>query len=304
MRGVVQQGFLLFKGPAPLTLSRQMPLKTSPALKRGEVEIAWWQLARGRNGRYYAPMAGHSQFKNIMHRKGKQDAQKAKIFNKIAREIVLAVRGSGEDPNANPRLRAALTAARAANMSNDRISRAIKTGSGVGAADNTEEIRYEGYGPGGVALIIEALTDNRQRTAPEIRSTMSKHGGALGETNSVAFQFKRQGQIIYPAAVGSADAVFEAAVDCGADNVDSTSDTHTIVTTIESFASILDQLINRFGAPQQSGLVWEPTVTVPVAGDNATSLMKLLNALDDLDDVQHVFGNFEIDEALIEKMAS
>ena len=249
-------------------------------------------------------MAGHSQFKNIMHRKGKQDAQKAKIFNKIAREIVLAVRGGSEDPNTNARLRAALTAARGANMSNDRIARAIKTGSGAGAADNTEEIRYEGYGPGGVALIIEALTDNRQRTAPEIRSTMSKHGGTLGETNSVAFQFKRLGQIVYPASIGSADAVFEAAVECGAENVESGSDEHSISTTPESFAPILDALINRFGAPVQSGFVWEPSVTVPVSGENAYALTKLLNALDDLDDVQQVFGNFEMDDATMERLAS
>lgn len=249
-------------------------------------------------------MAGHSQFKNIMHRKGKQDAQKAKIFNKIAREISVAVRSSGEDPNANPRLRAALLAGRAANMSNDRINRAIKTGSGSLGADTTEEIRYEGYGPGGIALIIEALTDNRQRTAPEIRSTMSKHGGVLGETNSVSFQFKRLGQIIYPSTIGSADTVFETAAELGAENVESDNDTHRITTQVENFSAVLLALIEKFGAPTESGFVWDAMNTVAVSGDNATSLTKLLNALDDLDDVQQVFGNFELDEALLEKLAS
>ena len=155
-------------------------------------------------------MAGHSKFKNIQHRKGKQDAQKAKIFNKIAREISTAVRQGGEDPNSNPRLRAAILAGRASNMTNERVKSAIKSG-GSADTDNTEEIRYEGYGPGGIALIIEALTDNRQRTAPEIRATMSKHGGAMGEMNSVAFQFKRVGQIIYPAKVANSDTMFETA---------------------------------------------------------------------------------------------
>jgi YebC/PmpR family DNA-binding regulatory protein len=249
-------------------------------------------------------MAGHSQFKNIMHRKGKQDAQKAKAFNKIAREIVVAVRGGGEDPNANPRLRVALLAARAVNMPNERITRAIKTGTGENSAADVEEIRYEGYGPGGVALIIEALSDNRQRTAPEIRSTMSKHGGALGETNSVSFQFSYQGEIVYPAKIGSADAVFEAAVEAGADNVESTNKEHIITTSVKDYAAASSVLSEKFGAPTQSGFVWQPHNRIAVSGDNAASLVKLLNALDDLDDVQQVFGNYEIEESLLEKLAS
>ncbi len=249
-------------------------------------------------------MAGHSQFKNIMHRKGKQDAQKAKIFNRIARDIVLAVRASGEDPNGNPKLRAALVTARAAKMPNDRITRAIKTGSGALAGADPEEIRYEGYGPGGIALIIEALTDNRQRTAPEIRTAMSKHGGALGETNSVSFQFKRQGEILYPAKIGAADTIFEIAAEAGADNVESDKDEHYITTSVENYASVLEALTEKFGAPLQNALTWEAHNKLPVSGDHAASLMKLLHALEDLDDVQNVFGNFEIDTAFMEKLSA
>jgi YebC/PmpR family DNA-binding regulatory protein len=249
-------------------------------------------------------MAGHSQFKNIMHRKGKQDAQKAKIFNRIARDIVLAVRASGEDPNGNPKLRMALVAARGANMPNDRITRAIKTGSGALAGADPEEVRYEGYGPGGIAIIIEALTDNRQRTAPEIRTAMSKHGGTLGETNSVSFQFKRQGEILYPAKIGAADTVFETAAEAGADNVESDTTEHYITTSVESYASVLDALTEKFGTPLQSAIVWEAHNKLPVSGEQATSLVKLLHALEDLDDVQNVFGNFEIDTALMEKMSA
>lgn len=248
-------------------------------------------------------MAGHSKFKNIMHRKGKQDAKKAKIFNKIAREISVAVRQSGEDPNSNPRLRAAMLAARAANMTNDRIKSAVKAGSD-NVADNSEEIRYEGYGPGGIALIIEALTDNRQRTAPVIRSTMGKHGGAMGEMNSVAFQFKRVGQIIYPASVANADAMFETALEAGADNVESDNDTHDITTAIEDYSAVLQVLFDKFGAPEESGFVWLPENTIAVSGDQATSLMKLINALEEIDDVQQVFGNYEFDEETMERLSA
>lgn len=248
-------------------------------------------------------MAGHSKFKNIQHRKGKQDAAKAKIFNKLAREISTAVRGGGEDPNSNPRLRAAILAARAANMTNDRIKNAIKSG-GDNATDNHEEIRYEGYGPGGVALIVEALTDNRQRTAPEIRSTMSKHGGAMGEMNSVAFQFKRVGQIIYPASVADADSMFEVALEAGAENVESDDEFHDITTAIGDYTSVLQILFDKFGAPEESGLVWLPENTVPVSEENAAGLLKLINALEDLDDVQQVFGNYDIDEDVLERLSA
>lgn len=249
-------------------------------------------------------MAGHSQFKNIMHRKGAQDRKKAKIFNKLGREIVIAVRQGGDDANSNSKLRSALITARAANMPNERIQKAIKTGLGENMADNVEDIRYEGYGPGGIALIIEAMTDNRNRTAPEIRTVMSKFGGALGETNSVAFQFRRAGQLIYPASIGSADTVFEAAVEAGADNVDSTDETHDITTAIEDYSAVLEKMVETFGAPQESGLVWIPSNTITVTGDHAAQLIKLLTALEDLDDVQQVFGNYEIDATLMEKLSA
>jgi YebC/PmpR family DNA-binding regulatory protein len=249
-------------------------------------------------------MAGHSKFKNIMHRKGKQDAQRAKQFNKISREITVAVRSGGEDPNGNPRLRAALTAARLCNMTNDRIQRAIKTATGAGDADNTEEIRYEGYGPGGVALIIEALTDNRNRTAPEVRSTLSKYGGSLGETNSVAFQFERIGQIIYPLKTASADAMFEAAVEAGADNVESDDEQHVITTSIEGFASCLNVMIEKYDAPIESGFIWQAHNMLPMSGDQATAVMKLLNMLDDLDDVQDVYSNADFDPAFLAEQAA
>jgi YebC/PmpR family DNA-binding regulatory protein len=248
-------------------------------------------------------MAGHSQFKNIMHRKGAQDRKKAKIFNRIGRDITLAVRQSGEDQSINTKLRAAIIAARAANMPNDRVQRAIKSALGTGA-DNSEEIRYEGYGPGGVALIIEALTDNRMRTAPEIRTVMGKFGGNLGETGSVSFQFTRVGQFVYPAKIGSADAVLEAAIEAGADNAESDAEYHTITTAPENYAAATELLIEKFGSPTESGLVWNPVNTIPVSGDNAAQLIKLIAALEDLDDVQQVFGNFEMDDTTMQRLTA
>ena len=248
-------------------------------------------------------MAGHSHAKNIMHRKGAQDRKKAKVFNKIGREIVLAVKQGGEDLSTNTKLRAAIVAARIANMPNDRVQRAIKSALGVDT-DNTEEIRYEGYGPGGVALIIEALTDNRMRTAPEIRATMGKYGGNLGESNSVAFQFKRVGQFIYPAKIGIADAVFEAALEAGADNVESDAEYHDITTTPENYAAASEILLAKFGTPQESGFVWLPQNTITISGDNATQLMKMIQALEELDDVQQVFGNFDMDKATMERLTA
>ena len=248
-------------------------------------------------------MAGHSKFKNIQHRKGKQDGQRAKQFNKVAREISVAARTGGEDPNGNPRLRAALQAARACNMPNDRVNRAIKSGTGTDA-DNTEEIRYEGYGPHGVALIIEALTDNRNRTAPEIRSVLSKHGGSLGETNSVSYQFQRSGQIIYPLSVGDADTIFAAAVEAGADDVETTDTQHIITTAIEQFAPALNKLIDVLDVPEESGFVWQANNPMVINGDKAASMLKLLNALDDLDDVQDVYTNIEFDDEFLAAQAA
>ncbi|MEO0393772.1 MAG: YebC/PmpR family DNA-binding transcriptional regulator, partial [Pseudomonadota bacterium] len=191
-------------------------------------------------------MAGHSKFKNIMHRKGAQDAKRARLFTKIAREITVATKSGMPDPAMNPRLRAAIATAKQANMPNERIDRAIKSGSGEGDAETYDEIRYEGYGPGGVAVIIEALTDNRNRTAAEIRTAFTKHGGSLGETNSVSFMFDRVGQIVYPGAAGDADEIFEVAVEAGAENVESSDESHEITTPVEEFAAVRDALARFF----------------------------------------------------------
>ncbi|WP_114394540.1 YebC/PmpR family DNA-binding transcriptional regulator [Oleisolibacter albus] len=249
-------------------------------------------------------MAGHSQFKNIMHRKGAQDAKRQKIFNKLAREITVAAKSGLPDPAMNPRLRAAIQAARAGNMPKDRIERAIKQGTAGGGDDtNYDEVRYEGYGPGGVALIIEALTDNRNRTAGEVRTAFTKFGGTLGETNSVSFMFNRVGQVTYPASAASADAMLEAAIEAGADDVQSDEDAHVVTTATDTLGAVRDALEAKFGAPESAKLTWTPMNTVPVAAeDTATSLMKLLDQLEDNDDVQSVIGNFDIPADLMEKL--
>lgn len=248
-------------------------------------------------------MAGHSQFKNIMHRKGAQDAKRGKLFTKLIRELTTAARAGLPDPAANPRLKAAVTAARAANMPKDTIERAIKRGAGGGDDTNYEEVRYEGYGPGGVALIVEALTDNRNRTASEVRSAFSKAGGALGETNSVSFMFDRVGDIAFPVGAGSADAMFEAGLEAGASNVESGAEVHEIVTTIEDFAQVRDALEAKFGAPERAKLAWHPKTTVAVDEATAESLFKLIEALEDNDDVQTVWGNYEVADAILQKLA-
>jgi len=245
-------------------------------------------------------MAGHSQFKNIMHRKGAQDARKAKVFNKLAREITVAAKSGLADPAANPRLRAAIQAARQQNMPRDRIDRAIRSASGSDDA-NYEEVRYEGYGPGGVALIVEALTDNRNRTAADIRSAFAKHGGNLGETNSVSFMFERVGLILYPAVVADADAMFEAALEAGAENVEF-DDGHEITTTIENLAAVRDALEAKFGTAESARLTWRPLNRLSPDADSAATLIKLLDALDDNDDVQTVLGNFEISDEVMARL--
>ncbi|MBM3505450.1 MAG: YebC/PmpR family DNA-binding transcriptional regulator [Alphaproteobacteria bacterium] len=251
-------------------------------------------------------MAGHSQFKNIMHRKGAQDAKRAKVFGKIIRELTVAAKMGQPDPNANPRLRAAILAAREANLPKDTMERAIRRGSGQdGDGAAYEEVRYEGYGPGGVALIVEALTDNRNRTASEIRTLFQKHGGSLGETNSVAFQFKRVGSIRYPVATGSADAMLEAAIECGADECESSADAHELTTATESFNEVREAVEKKFGAPQAAELTWKPNITVPVEDhETAGSLFKLIEALDDNDDVQRVAGNFEVPDSLMARLGA
>ena len=246
-------------------------------------------------------MAGHSKFKNIMHRKGAQDKKRAKVFSRIIKELTVAAR-DGTDADSNPRLRTALLAARAANMPKDNIDRVLKRAEG-GEAENYDEIRYEGYGPGGVALIIEALTDNRNRTASEVRAAFTRVGGSLGETGSVNFMFDRVGQILYPSGAGDADAVFEAAVEAGADNVESDGDGHEITTGPDDFNNVREALETSFGAPEEAGLAWKPQNTVTVDEEQARTLLKLLDALDDLDDVQSVASNGDIPDDVIARLA-
>jgi YebC/PmpR family DNA-binding regulatory protein len=247
-------------------------------------------------------MAGHSQFKNIMHRKGRQDAVRARLFTRLQREVQVAAKSGLPDPTLNPRLRSAIHAAKAANVPKDVIDRAIKRAQG-GDAESYDEVRYEGYGPGGVAVIVEALTDNRNRTASSVRSTFSKYGGSLGETNSVSFQFNRVGSIRYPAAVADANAVLEAAIDAGADDVESGEEAHEILCAPDELDAVREVLEARFGPPEQAALSWRPQVTVPVDDERAEGLVKMLQALDDNDDVQRVFANFEMSEAALERLA-
>ena len=248
-------------------------------------------------------MAGHSQFKNIMYRKGAQDKKRAKIFTKIIRELTTAARSGLPDPNSNPRLRAAITAAKEANMPKDTVERAIKRGSGTEAGENYEEVRYEGYGPGGIAIIVEALTDNRNRTASDIRAAFTKTGGNLGESNSVSFMFDRLGQVTYPAATASSDAMFEAAAEAGADNVES-GEEHVVTCVPEALNEVRDALERRFGAPASARLVWKPKSLTPVEGEAAEALFKLLEALEDSDDVQNLFANFEVADDVMARLSA
>ena len=248
-------------------------------------------------------MAGHSQFKNIMHRKGRQDAQKSKLFGKLAREITVAAKLGTPDPAMNPRLRAAVIAARQENMPKDNIERAIKKAAG-GEGENYDEIRYEGYGPGGVAVIVEALTDNRNRTASNVRSTFSKNGGALGETNSVGFMFDRLGEIYYPAAAGTEDKVMEAAIEAGADDVESDEDGHSIYTSFEAMAEVAAALEKSLGEPESAKFVFRPQNYVPVDAEKGSALLKLIGLLEEDDDVQSVYSNFDMsDEDLAKAQA-
>jgi len=245
-------------------------------------------------------MAGHSKFKNIMHRKGAQDAKRAKKFTRLIKELVVAAK-SGTDPEANPRLRTALLACRSANMPKDNIERVLKKAEG-GDSEQYDEIRYEGYGPGGVAVIVEALTDNRNRTASEVRATFGKFGGNLGETGSVNFMFDRVGQIIYPADAAGDEAMFEGALEAGADNVESDENGHEVTTAVEDFNAVREAMESKFGAPEEAGLTWKPQNTTPINEDQAQTFMKLMDALDDLDDVQSVSSNVDIPEDIMAEM--
>jgi len=249
-------------------------------------------------------MAGHSQFKNIMFRKGAQDKKRGKMFTKLIREITTAARTGLPDPAANPRLRAAVLAARQANMPKDTVERAIKRGAGGESGEAYDEVRYEGYGPGGVAVIVEALTDNRNRTASDVRAAFTKSSGALGETNSVSFMFDRVGEIVYPAAVASADDVLEAAIESGASDAESGDESHVVLTGIDDFNDVRDALEGRFGEAQSARLTWRPKTTSPIDEETATSLFKLLETLEDSDDVQNVYANFEVAEDVMARLSA
>jgi YebC/PmpR family DNA-binding regulatory protein len=248
-------------------------------------------------------MAGHSQFKNIMHRKGRQDAAKSQAFSKLSREITVAAKHGSPDPGMNPRLRLAIQNARAENMPKDKIERAIKKAEG-GDADSYEAIRYEGYGTGGVAIIVEALTDNRNRTAGAVRSSFAKFGGNLGESGSVAFMFERVGEITYPAGAGDADKVLEAAIEAGADDVASDDEGHTVTCAFESLGEVASALETGLGEPRSVKAVWKPKVMAPVDEDTARTVMKLVAALDADDDVQAVFANLEVSEDVLRRLTA
>ena len=243
-------------------------------------------------------MAGHSKFKNIQFRKGAQDKKRSKLFSKLSRDITLAAKQGLPDPNANARLRLAINNARAESMPRDNIERAIKKAAGV-ETDNYEEIRYEGFGPGGVGVIVEVLSDNRNRAAASVRSLFGKNGGNLGETGSVSFMFERLGQIVYPASAGSEDAVMEAAIEAGAQDVESDEDGHTVFTAFEDLNAVIEALEASLGPAKSTAIVWRPKTLTPVSSDDAAALFKLIDALDDDDDVQTVYTNADFtDEQL------
>jgi len=240
-------------------------------------------------------MSGHSKFKNIQFRKGAQDKKRSKIFSKLSRDITLAAKQGIPDPTANARLRLAIATARAESMPKDNIDRAIKKAMG-GETDSFEDIRYEGFGPGGVGLIVEVLTDNRNRAAASVRTIFGKNGGNMGESGSVAFMFDRVGEIVYPASAASEDKVMEAAIEAGAEDVESDADGHLITTLFEDLSTVAEALEASLGAPKSTGVVWRPKTEVPVSSAEAATIMKLIEALDDDDDVQNVYLNAEFSD--------
>ena len=248
-------------------------------------------------------MAGHSKFKNIQHRKGAQDQKRAKIFSRLAKEITVAAKMGMADPDSNPRLRTAILAARAQNMPKDNIERAIKK-SADDDGENYDEVRYEGFGPGGVGVIVETLTDNRNRTASDVRSTFSKSGGIMGETGSVSFMFDRVGSIEYRPEAADVEAVLDAAIEAGAEDVISGEDGHEIVCSMEDLHGVVDVLAGVLGEPQAASIVWKPQNDVLVDAEAAEKVLKFMDALDDLDDVQNVYANFDIADEVMEKLSS
>jgi YebC/PmpR family DNA-binding regulatory protein len=247
-------------------------------------------------------MAGHSKFKNIMHRKGAQDKKRSAMFSKLSREITVAAKMGTPDPDMNPRLRAAVMAAKAQSMPKDNIERAINKAV-AGDGENYEDVRYEGFGPGGVSLIVEALTDNRNRTATNIRTAFSRNGGNLGASGSVSHGFERLGLISYPASAGSHDAVFEAAIEAGAEDIESTDESHEIWTAQENLHEVAKALEKILGEPENTKLAWRPQTPVEVSEDDAQSLLKLIDTLDDDDDVQTVWGNYEVPDEVMERLS-
>ena len=247
-------------------------------------------------------MAGHSKWANIQHRKGRQDAARSKLFSKLAKEITVAAKMGDPDPDKNPRLRLAVREARSQSVPKDVITRAINKASG-GDAETYEEIRYEGYAPGGVAVVVEALTDNRNRTASNVRSLFSKHGGNLGETGSVQFMFDRMGQVIYPASAGDADAIMEAAIEAGAEDVESDEETHVIWCAAEDLNEVSTALEESLGEAETAKLVWKPNITNDLDQEAAEKVLRLINALEDDDDVQTVTANFEMSDEVMAALA-
>ena len=248
-------------------------------------------------------MAGHSKWANIQHRKGRQDAKRSKMFSKLSKEITVAAKMGAPDPEFNPRLRLAIQAAKAQSMPKDNIERAIKKSTSADEAA-FEEIRYEGFGPNGIGIIVEALTDNRNRAAGDIRAIFSKNGGNMGETGSVSFMFDLVGHIEYPASAGTEDEMLEGAIEAGADDVQSSEETHEIYCAFDQLADVAAALEKKFGEPQSAKPLWKPQNTIEIEGDKADTLMKLMNALDDCDDVQNVYANFEISDEEMERLAS
>jgi YebC/PmpR family DNA-binding regulatory protein len=245
-------------------------------------------------------MAGHSKFKNIMHRKGRADSVRSKLFSKLSREITVAAKTGLPDPAMNSRLRLAVNNAKAESMPKDNIDRAIKKATG-GDGETYEEIRYEGFGPGGVGVIVEVLTDNRNRAAANVRSIFTKNGGNLGETGSVSFMWDRMGQVTYDASAGSEDTVMEAALEAGADDVESDEDGHTVFTAFDALNEVAQALEAALGPAKSTRLIWRPKALTPIEGDAVATLMKMVDALEDDDDVQNVYGNYDISDADMEK---
>ena len=248
-------------------------------------------------------MAGHSKFANIQHRKGGQDKKRAQMFTKIAREIQAAVKLGGSDPNSNPRLYRAMASGRAVNMPKDNIQRAVDKGGGA-SAEQLEEIRYEGFGPGGVGVIVECLSDNRNRTAGEVRAAFAKNGGNMGESNSVSFAWKRVGEIRYPRAAASEDAMLEAAIEAGADDCVVEDQQHVVTCEMGALAGVLQDLAKKFGDAASAKFVWRTDIAIPIEGDPAEALMKLLTSLDDLDDVQDVYSNEDMSDEELARLSA